>query len=67
LENIVFPLNIILQKGDFITKCPKCGMEVSTPKKSWKMVGRKDKRKNFIQLGFSLLSVLCLILFESYC
>ncbi|MGQ9551302.1 MAG: hypothetical protein ACUVUE_02635 [Candidatus Bathycorpusculaceae bacterium] len=26
-----------------MVKCPKCGKEVSTPKKTWKMAGRKDK------------------------
>ncbi|MGQ9552341.1 MAG: chromatin protein Cren7 [Candidatus Bathycorpusculaceae bacterium] len=26
-----------------MAKCPKCGKEVSTPKKTWKMAGRKDK------------------------
>jgi hypothetical protein len=23
-----------------MAKCPKCGMEVSTPRRSWKMTGR---------------------------
>ncbi len=23
-----------------MAKCPKCGMEVSTPRRSWKMAGR---------------------------
>jgi hypothetical protein len=26
-----------------VAKCPKCGMEVSTPRRSWKMAGRPDR------------------------
>ena len=26
-----------------MAKCPKCGMDVATPTKSWKMAGRPDK------------------------
>jgi hypothetical protein len=38
--------------GD-ITKCPKCGMEVSTPRKTWKMAGRPDKngKRNELTIG----------------
>ena len=43
----------MLQKGDFMAKCPKCGKEVSTPKKTWKMAGRKDKsgKRNELTIG----------------
>ncbi len=36
-----------------MAKCPKCGMEVSTPKKTWKMAGRPDKsgKRNELTIG----------------
>ena len=36
-----------------MAKCPKCGKEVSTPKKTWKMAGRPDKsgKKTEITIG----------------
>jgi hypothetical protein len=36
-----------------MAKCPKCGREVSTPKKTWKMAGRKDKsgHRNELTIG----------------
>ncbi len=35
-------------------KCPKCGMEVVEPKKSWKMAGRPDKKGKRLQLHIGL-------------
>jgi hypothetical protein len=36
-----------------MAKCPKCKKEVSTPKKTWKMAGRKDKsgKRNELTIG----------------
>jgi hypothetical protein len=53
MENVIFPSNAMLQKGDFMAKCPKCGKEVGTPKKTWKMAGRKDKsgKRNELTIG----------------
>jgi len=36
-----------------MAKCPKCKKEVSKPKKTWKMAGRKDKsgRRNELTIG----------------
>ena len=44
----------MLQKGDLMAKCPKCGMEVSTPKKTWKMAGRPDKSGKRMELTIGL-------------
>lgn len=37
-----------------MAKCPKCGKEVSTPKKTWKMAGRKDKSGKRTELTIGL-------------
>ncbi len=37
-----------------MAKCPKCGTEVSKPKKSWKMAGRPDKAGKRMQLEIGL-------------
>ena len=37
-----------------MAKCPKCGMDVATPKKSWKMAGRPDKMGKRMQLEIGL-------------
>jgi len=41
-------------RGDHVAKCPKCGMEVSTPKKSWKMAGRPDKNGKRTEITIGL-------------
>jgi len=36
-----------------MAKCPQCKGEVSTPKKTWKMAGRPDKKgKRTTQVSF---------------
>jgi len=35
-------------------KCPKCGIEVAEPKKTWKMAGRPDKKGKRLQLHIGL-------------
>jgi hypothetical protein len=35
-------------------KCPKCGMKVTEPKKTWKMAGRPDKKGRRLQLHIGL-------------
>jgi Zn finger protein HypA/HybF involved in hydrogenase expression len=37
-----------------MAKCPKCGAEVSKPKKTWKMAGRPDKQGKRMQLEIGL-------------
>lgn len=37
-----------------MAKCPKCGTEVSTPKKSWKMAGRPGKNGKRTELTIGL-------------
>ena len=37
-----------------MAKCPKCGTEISKPKKSWKMAGRPDKAGKRMQLEIGL-------------
>ncbi|UCG37564.1 MAG: chorismate-binding protein [Candidatus Bathyarchaeota archaeon] len=34
--------------------CPKCGKEVATPRKSWKMAGRPDRTGKRLQLEIGL-------------
>jgi len=41
-------------RRDLMAKCPKCGMEVSTPKKTWKMAGRPDKQGKRTELTIGL-------------
>lgn len=41
-------------KGGFMAKCPKCKKEVSKPKKTWKMAGRKDKSGKRTELTIGL-------------
>jgi predicted RNA-binding Zn-ribbon protein involved in translation (DUF1610 family) len=40
--------------GNVMAKCPKCGTEVSKPKKTWKMAGRPDKAGKRMQLEIGL-------------
>jgi hypothetical protein len=37
-----------------MAKCPKCKKEISTPKKTWKMAGRKDKSGKRTELTIGL-------------
>jgi len=37
-----------------MAKCPKCGGEVATPRKSWKMAGRPDKTGKRVQLQIGI-------------
>jgi len=37
-----------------MAKCPKCGTDVSKPKKTWKMAGRPDKAGKRMQLEIGL-------------
>jgi adenine-specific DNA methylase len=46
--------DVMFQRGNFMAKCPKCGKEVSTPKKTWKMAGRKDKSGKRTELTIGL-------------
>jgi hypothetical protein len=54
MENVLTPSNVILGKGNVMAKCPKCKKEVSTPKKTWKMAGRKDKSGKRTELTIGL-------------
>lgn len=40
--------------GKYMAKCPKCGIDVSKPKKTWKMAGRPDKSGKRMQLEIGL-------------
>jgi len=40
--------------GDLMAKCPKCGKEVRTLKKTWKMAGKADKSGKRTQLTIGL-------------
>jgi len=37
-----------------MAKCPKCGGEVASPKKTWKMAGRPDKTGRKVELTIGL-------------
>ncbi len=45
--------NIVTEEEKMV-KCPKCGTEVSKPKKTWKMAGRPDKAGKRMQLEIGL-------------
>jgi len=40
--------------GDGVAKCPKCGVEIAEPKKTWKMAGRPDKKGKRLELHIGL-------------
>jgi len=40
--------------GNWMGKCPKCGSNVSKPRKTWKMAGRPDKAGKRMQLEIGL-------------
>ena len=40
--------------GNLMSKCPKCGMDVNEPRKTWKMAGRPDKAGKRMQLEIGL-------------
>jgi len=40
--------------GKDMVKCKKCGTDVTTPRKSWKMAGRPDKMGKRVQLEIGI-------------
>jgi len=54
MESVLSLSGCNVSKGKFMAKCPKCGKEVSTPKKTWKMAGRKDKSGKRTELTIGL-------------
>ena len=46
--------SVTLYTGNSMAKCPKCGMEVATPRKTWKMAGRPDKSGKRTELTIGL-------------
>jgi len=40
--------------GKFMAKCPKCGSEVASPRKQWKMAGRPDRNGKRTELTIGL-------------
>jgi hypothetical protein len=40
--------------GNGAAKCPKCKMEITTPRKTWKMAGRPDKKGKRLELKIGL-------------
>ena len=45
---------LTFENGNTMAKCPKCKKEVGKPKKTWKMVGRKDKSGKRTELTIGL-------------
>jgi len=41
-------------RGKLMAKCPVCGKEVSTAKKTWKMAGKPDKSGKRTELTIGL-------------
>jgi adenine-specific DNA methylase len=54
MENVLYSSYVMSEMGKNMAKCPKCGKEVSTPKKTWKMAGRKDKSGKRLELTIGL-------------
>jgi len=46
----------MLQEGRFMAKCPKCGKDVASPRKSWKMSGKPDKSGKKTELTIGLFN-----------
>jgi hypothetical protein len=44
----------LMAVGDKKAKCPKCGAEITAPKKTWKMAGRPNKKGERLQLHIGL-------------
>ncbi len=40
--------------GNGVSKCPKCRREIVTPRKTWKMAGRPDKKGKRLELKIGL-------------
>jgi hypothetical protein len=40
--------------GEGVAKCPKCRLEITAPRKVWKMTGRPDKSGRRLQLTIGL-------------
>jgi uncharacterized C2H2 Zn-finger protein len=40
--------------GNQMAKCPKCGTEVSKPRKTWSLKGRPDKQGKRLELTIGL-------------
>jgi hypothetical protein len=45
---------ITLRGGNCMAKCPECGKDVKTAKKTWKMAGKPDKAGKRTQLTIGL-------------
>jgi len=45
---------VAIKERNQMAKCPKCGSEVSKPKKTWKLAGRPDKQGKRMQLEIAL-------------
>lgn len=43
-----------MTKGELMALCPKCGLEVLKPRKTWKMAGRPDRNGERTQLHIGL-------------
>jgi hypothetical protein len=56
MENVLCTLHTIPITGGILNmaKCPKCGKDVKTAKKSWKMAGKPDKLGKRTQLTIGL-------------
>jgi hypothetical protein len=54
MENVLSSSRCNVEPVTIMAKCPKCKKEVSTPKKTWKMAGRKDKSGKRTELTIGL-------------
>ena len=53
LLSIIVTKRWTVMEVKYMAKCPKCGMEVHNPRKTWKMAGRPDKsgKRNELTIG----------------
>jgi uncharacterized protein (UPF0212 family) len=57
MENLLFVIietMLLHNGGNVMAKCPKCGTNVSKPRKKWKMAGRPDRQGKRMQLEIGL-------------
>ena len=61
---MLYSTAVVVPQGYSMAKCPKCKKEVSTPKKTWKMAGRKKtniRKTRSLILFFSVIPLLTVL------
>jgi hypothetical protein len=54
MENYLFTYQCMMEAMMPMAVCPKCGMEIAKPRKTWKMAGRPDRNGKRLELEIGL-------------